>query len=647
MDWRRCLHVGGTTTSALDRIMRLAGKKYKLRQFLRRENQVLFKQCVLEDKLELKTGGEFTWEHANYSLLLPQLVAASTELQEVFSMAAREHPCSEEEPWRLVVAMDEYSPGDKHKPKNLRKCMVVSINIMELGFVALSHDLTWCTCAVLRNTIIQKTRGGWSRCFRCVLHSLLTSPLSVRRAGIALSLHGEPFMLFAKLEIILTDLDGHRLNLDWTGAGGTRPCFGCANVWRKNYPVIPGQVTICEHDVTKFQPMTTSLLFDMLDVLEGAYHQWQSGEITKAQYADMEQAFGYHYNPDGVLFDEELRAEIDWMKVLRVDAMHCELQHGVFAVECSQFIHACRRIGITHDFWAHLMQSSWQFPRHHAMKIGCLKDIFSKQATDYADRTKRLKCKAGEYIAMYSLIRHFVETQLQDVRELDLERNSFECACECIDLYLEAKRAPLDKLDEVCTDMTAAQKDHLQAHQLSYGTQFVIPKHHNRGHLPPQIRYDRGVMDMWVVERMNLRVKRIGEPVQNTRMYEHSVLASLLTKQHNELQDAPDLLPTLVGKSADGESPGVRIASGAKGFGVNVTKGDVVFNLGIAGVVQGCAAETGRFYVVCNVMQLHGPRWPSSATYRLTCERRLWPLQQVREATAWYGVGHDQYVVLR
>jgi hypothetical protein len=57
----------------------------------------------------------------------------------------------------------------------------------------------------------------------------------------------------------------------------------------------------------------------------------------------------------------------------------------------------------------------------------------------------------------------------------------------------------------------------------------VIPKHHTRGHIPPQIRLDRGVMDMWVVERMNLRVKRIGEPVQNTRNYEHSVLAALIT----------------------------------------------------------------------------------------------------------------------
>ena len=57
----------------------------------------------------------------------------------------------------------------------------------------------------------------------------------------------------------------------------------------------------------------------------------------------------------------------------------------------------------------------------------------------------------------------------------------------------------------------------------------MIPKHHTRGHIPPQIRLDRGVMDMWVVERMNLRVKRIGEPVQNTRNYEHSVLAALIT----------------------------------------------------------------------------------------------------------------------
>jgi hypothetical protein len=87
-----------------------------------------------------------------------------------------------------------------------------------------------------------------------------------------------------------------------------------------------------------------------------------------------------HYNPDAVLFDEELRAEIDWMKVLRVDAMHCERQHGVFAVECSQFIQSCRRIGVTHDFWTHGMQSSWQFPRHHEMKMVALREVFPAES---------------------------------------------------------------------------------------------------------------------------------------------------------------------------------------------------------------------------------------------------------------------------
>ena len=105
------------------------------------------------------------------------MVAASGELQEIFAVAARAFPCSYEQPWRLIIAWDEFTPGDRFKPKNRRKVMLLSFNLLELSPEALCHELTWQTTACIRSVVISKTKGGWSRLIRIPLDRLLLGPL--------------------------------------------------------------------------------------------------------------------------------------------------------------------------------------------------------------------------------------------------------------------------------------------------------------------------------------------------------------------------------------------------------------------------------------------------------------------------------------
>ena len=87
-------------------------------------------------------------DQAEPDLLLAQMVRQSPPLQEVFAQAARRHECSLKHPWQICFAMDEFTPGDKFRPHNLRKSIVFSMNFMELGPAALCHELTWLTPAV-------------------------------------------------------------------------------------------------------------------------------------------------------------------------------------------------------------------------------------------------------------------------------------------------------------------------------------------------------------------------------------------------------------------------------------------------------------------------------------------------------------------
>jgi hypothetical protein len=65
----------------------------------------------------------FPWEFVHPSRVVPQMVAESPLLAGVFKRAIARYPPSMEHPWRLVVAWDEFAPGNKLKVDNSRMSM--------------------------------------------------------------------------------------------------------------------------------------------------------------------------------------------------------------------------------------------------------------------------------------------------------------------------------------------------------------------------------------------------------------------------------------------------------------------------------------------------------------------------------------------
>ena len=52
----------------------------------------------------------------------------------------------------------------------------------------------------------------------------------IETAGLPLELHGQPFLLFAKLAVLLGDGEGLQKAFQWAGAGGIKPCLRHWNV---------------------------------------------------------------------------------------------------------------------------------------------------------------------------------------------------------------------------------------------------------------------------------------------------------------------------------------------------------------------------------------------------------------------------------
>ena len=238
--WQNVLHEGSTTMHGLQRIIAKLGSEPVGRATLASANRLQLEKVIHVEAIERLEGEPFLWEMAEPNLLLAEMVSSSPALQEMFAQAAREHKCAEDAPWDLILGFDEFTPGNKLDGKNSRKTMTFSFSVLQLGHHALSQDLCWMTSACIRSSIIREVRGGWSRLLRVPIRQFMLGPLAAARVGIPLNLHGQLFNMYARVRILFSDLDGLRMAFDWRGAGSTRPCLACSNIWRKGYTCIEG-----------------------------------------------------------------------------------------------------------------------------------------------------------------------------------------------------------------------------------------------------------------------------------------------------------------------------------------------------------------------------------------------------------------------
>ena len=210
-------------------------------------------------------GGEFIWEFCNPNLLMAMLINESPALQEVYAAIAnkmRDDPCS------LVVTFDEYVPGSKNNQDTNRKSMNLLFNFAEVGPEVLCHDVSWFLPTSVRTMEMNKVVGGWSRMLKIFLHYQLYSPDGLATAGVPLILLGQPYLLKAKLKLLLTDGGPWPLALQWSGAGSIKPCFKHSNVLKKNCVLTgttPGFVEIDCADADQFVRQCPNNLYDDVD----------------------------------------------------------------------------------------------------------------------------------------------------------------------------------------------------------------------------------------------------------------------------------------------------------------------------------------------------------------------------------------------
>jgi len=153
------LHRGGVSSAGLASILaRIGGStasESTNRSHLKAANKSEFTRIAHRITLQTVDGGDLHWPILDPSLLLQRLLEESVGLQELYQCALSRCPPSPSNPWRLIVAFDEYIPGNKLSTDQSRKTMVLSFTFAELGQSALSRGMAWCTAVCVRSKLIE------------------------------------------------------------------------------------------------------------------------------------------------------------------------------------------------------------------------------------------------------------------------------------------------------------------------------------------------------------------------------------------------------------------------------------------------------------------------------------------------------------
>lgn len=393
-----------------------------------------------------------------------------------------------------------------------------------------------------------------------------------------------------------------------------------------------GVVEITSSNVTAFRTLSRVEFRKAIYMLGAATSKVAAKTMTKTAFNELEMMTGFRWNPCGVLACRTLHDHVAPLEVVRYDWVHSALQGGIINAEVEAMLAAT---GIPRqELQSMLADTAWRFPQATATKSKGLHRVFDERRLA-ADDAEKIKATCSELLGLYGLLRLFFHLKLEHDPGMAANLESFDLACEGIDLLLHCKRGLADA-NQTADQLESVLQRHLARHIAVYGEGHVRPKHHWMLDVPAQLRRDGLVLDAFVIERTHLQVKAIAQHVKNTTSYERSVLAGLLTVAFR--QDAEPLATArLVGRTATlpGFFPRVLVADRLEVFGFGVAVDDVVLRGHAAALVTACAEQDGEHFLVVAPLELAETITRSASMFRQTAAQTVWPATEVVQALAW------------
>lgn len=493
--------------------------------------------------LELDDGSHFNWHVADLGLALKFFAKHSDNFRGLLCRCYREHPCSPDRPWDVVVYNDEAVPGAVLRIDNRRKVVCFYVTIKTWGPKALVHEAAWFPLAYLRHDIVKRVRGKLS----AVMKHFLWRVIADREGGVlvdGIGLAGEPALVFWKLGNLL--FDESACNATWSskGANGLLPCVCCDNVYGRmtdqagnplsDHDTTGSLVDISCGDPRQFNGRSNDDLWYAADLLTAL-----RPNLTRVQFEEQERLLGLTFNQHGLLWDLDLRPFCPPISLQTYDPSHTFFCSGLLQKEVGLLLLKLKEVGIRFSDVRLFMGADWR-------TASCLgggrassnfASVFSLARERHFNSMKEFSCGASEMLDIVAPLRYFLEVQDAPARRaLSVEIASFCALADVVSVLSLAKEGL-----KVADDLARVLHTHAERFAAAYGDAdktLYIPKFHFARHIPQQIARDGMVLDTLACERYHNRTKNIADPIKNTTRLEASLLGRAL-QSHLTLLNAP------------------------------------------------------------------------------------------------------------
>jgi hypothetical protein len=489
------------------------------------------------------------------------------------------HPSSPEAPWRIIVNQDEFVPGAVLRQDNKRKTLHFYLSILELGRNYLHLDGAWLPFGGLRATVCKKVRGGVSAVNRLIVRQVSSSSLD---DGILLPIgedQSEVYVFFTHGRQV-ADIPAGAQVWNTRGHNATFPCTICANVTAFGDRGLRDDaagwlVDVSCSDPRRFQIKTSDEIFDQCDVLAELARRGLPDEVVN----DYGQRNGLTHNPDGLLWDLQLRPVVGVLETWTYDGAHTLYGDGILQGELSEtlaVINADTRTTFTE--LRSLFDASWKTCSAFGSRdFGTsLHGILSAKREMYFKENGKFPGQMTEIISLLPVVEFYVEhTDMERRHPLELDR--FRAGCRVNTQYWKCKwsndiERDADRFAELVADYLT--KRHAAA---SEDTEWKF-KHHAAQHLARQMPRDGCVIDCLPGERAHLLARAVSGMVGNTKCFERTMLPRMLIGHFNKAEEAESFDDRLIGRTFD--VPELGRAKGAQKcilWGARLGECDVVF----------------------------------------------------------------------
>ena len=471
-------------------------------------------------KVDVVFGNMTKWAIVSFKLALMYLVATAPAFQELLRETWVRRPCSQQDPWSLIVYGDEIVPGNVLRPENYRKLFCWYCTIKELGPQRTKHEICWIPLAVLRSNLMKGEVGRVSVATEVLLReTLVQDRLATEGVCLDLKVPGGGFAtLYFKLGNIVADADGHRGMWSVKGSSGKLPCPWCLNIVNdEDMPLGSNQiVSMASTDPRHFELARDADWFAKADMLAN-----RRGAMPKGEFKDMQTATGLTYVDGGLLWSSPLRHMLRPTATFTYDSMHCILSNGIANTELDAMLARLLREGITFSDIRGFLKP-WKFCKVYGKK-GAVAAHFTPSRQKSVNNDGCLRVGASEMLLLYPLVLYFLQRIIAQTGKLVHEIKSFEALALVLELIRRGKEG---------FDVSADLEDALVAHAKAFANAYpeLVPKPKARFvfHIWLQLRRDAWIIDAFVGERKHIGVKSVGNDIDNTKVYVASVLFLLL-----------------------------------------------------------------------------------------------------------------------